>query len=239
VSGNFRDLDKVLASMGGVKLDGILLDLGISSLHVDEAGRGFSFQQDGPLDMRMNPRAGATAAEILTTWSEEELAQLFREYGEEPKARRVARAIVEERVRHPFERTGRLADFLEKLLGRHGGRHPGTRVFQALRMAVNDEPGALRGALEAAPQWLKPGGRFAVITFQSLEDREVKHDFRERSRAMLDDPSWPEPRPNPRCVYASPLPKSRVPGNAEVARNRRSRSARLRVAERIPTPDRA
>jgi 16S rRNA (cytosine1402-N4)-methyltransferase len=237
IAGNFRNFAQTLRTLGMESLDGILLDLGVSSLHLDDASRGFSFLHDGPLDMRMNPTTGATARDILAEWPEEELRRIFREYGEEPQARKVARALVEVRQKQPLERTGELADLLERILGRKSGKHPGTKVFQALRIEVNDELGALEDAIAAAPDWLKPGGRIAIITFHSLEDRIVKNDFRDKSKAWLDDPSWPQPKPNPRFFYRAPLPKPLVAAEAELQENRRARSARLRVAERLsPSP---
>src|SRR5690606_8036688 len=138
------------------------------------AERGFSFMKDGPLDMRMDATQSFNAETLLAEWSEEEIARILREYGEEPQANRIAAAIVRRRQAAPFRTTGDLASFIEDLCGRRHGRHPATRVFQALRIAVNDEINALRTALEEVPKWLKPGGRLVVITFHSLEDRVVK-----------------------------------------------------------------
>ena len=232
---NFRDYPTLLREVGLEQgLDGILLDLGVSSWQLDTAERGFSFQKDGPLDMRMDATRQFTAADLLATAEETELRRIFREYGEEPLAHRVASAIVRRRQAAPFRTTGDLASFVEDVCGRRSGKHPATRIFQALRVAVNDELGALRTALEEAPKWLKPGGRLAIITFHSLEDRMVKHYLAEHSRPMLDRPEWPSPRPNPDCHFRLVLRKGLAPSDREIAENPRARSARLRVAERLP-----
>lgn len=232
---NFRDYPSLLREVGLEKeLDGILLDLGVSSWQLDTAERGFSFSQDGPLDMRMDGSQGRTAADILAEAPEEELRRLFREYGEEPLAHRVASAIVRRRAAAPFRTTGDLATFVEEVCGRRSGKHPATRIFQALRIAVNDELGALKAALEELPKWLKAGGRVAIITFHSLEDRIVKQYFAEHSRPLLDRPEWPGPRPNPECYFRLVVRKGLAPSAEEIAVNPRARSARLRVAERLP-----
>jgi 16S rRNA (cytosine1402-N4)-methyltransferase len=232
---NFRDYPSLLREVGLEKeLDGILLDLGVSSWQIDTADRGFSFSHDGPLDMRMDGSQGRTAADLLAEEPEEELRRIFREYGEEPLAHRVASAIVRRRAAAPFRTTGDLATFVEEVCGRRSGKHPATRVFQALRIAVNDELGALRAALEELPKWLKAGGRVAIITFHSLEDRMVKHYFTEHSRPLLDRPEWPGPRPNPDCYFRLLVRKGLAPSAEEIAANPRARSARLRIAERLP-----
>jgi 16S rRNA (cytosine1402-N4)-methyltransferase len=190
----------------------VLFDLGLSSAHLDESGRGFSFRFDEPLDMRFDIRSGETAADLLNSLPEDELVRVLREYGEEPRARRVARAIVE---RRPFERTSELVS----VVGQQRGRiHPATRVFQALRIAVNDELAALEEGLEAAVNLLRPGGRLAVISFHSLEDRIVKWRFRGWADSGLV-----------RLLTRKP----RVPAAAEIEENPRARSAKLRVAERL------
>jgi len=230
--GNFADLaDWVPAA----SCSGVLLDLGVSSPQLDTAERGFSFQQDGPLDMRMDQRESLTAAELLNAASETELATVFRELGGERDARRFARAIVRERGRRRFETTGQLAGLLERLAPRQGRKtHPATRVFQALRIAVNDEIGSLQRGLEAALKVLRPGGRLAVLTFHSLEDRVVKNFGRERARdytfdGEVDVPELRRPRaPELRWVSR----KAVVPSAAEMAENPRSRSAQLRVMEK-------
>lgn len=236
VHGNFAAAGDLPAVRRAAPFDGAVLDLGVSSPQLDTAARGFSFRHDGPLDMRMDSSCGGTAAELVNTAEEAELARLFREFGEEPQARRVARAIVAERERVAFTRTAQLAALIEKLLGRRGRAHPATRVFQALRMAVNDEMGALRRALATIPSLLRGGARLAVITFHSLEDRMVKTFFREGSREMLDRPEWPAPRPNPELRFRDLTRKPIEPGAAEVAANPRARSARLRAVEIRPVP---
>lgn len=231
VKGRHGDLAELARQAGWERADGILLDLGVSSPQLDEAGRGFSFMQEGPLDMRMDRSCGVTAADMVNTESAERLEEVFREFGEEPQARRIARAIVEERVPRPFLTTAALANFVERLLGRRGARHPATRIFQALRMAVNDEIGELERALEGGVEILAPSGRFAVISFESLTDRIVKRFFAahvgrmeslqqggEQWRGML-----------PRAVAVT---KKGIRATAEeVAANARSRSAKLRCIE--------
>jgi 16S rRNA (cytosine1402-N4)-methyltransferase len=216
--------------------DGVLLDLGVSSPQLDEAQRGFSFQQDGPLDMRMDRRQAVTAARVVNEASAEELARIFWELGGERDSRRFARAIEQDRQRCPFETTRQLAELIERLAPRHGRRtHPATKVFQAIRMAVNDEIGSLEQGLAAALQVLKPGGRLAVITFHSLEDRAVKNFGRARARDYtfsggMDVPELREPRaPELKWVQR----KAIKPGEAELAANPRSRSAQLRVMEKL------
>lgn len=232
---NFRDYPSLLREVGLEKeLDGMVLDLGVSSWQIDTAERGFSFSHDGPLDMRMDASQGRTAADLLAEESEEELRRIFREYGEEPLAHRVAGAIVRRRAAAPFRTTGDLASFVEEVCGRRSGKHPATRVFQALRIAVNDELGALRSALAELPKWLKAGGRIAIITFHSLEDRIVKQYFAEHSRPTVDRPEWSAPRPNPECYFRLVVRKGLAPSAEEIAANPRARSARLRVAERLP-----
>ena len=219
--------------------DGALLDLGVSSHQLDSAERGFSFRHDGPLDMRMDSGAGETAADLLNAAPEAELARIFREFGEEPQSRRAARAIVAERERIAFSRTGQLAALIEKVIPRRGRIHPATRVFQALRIAVNDELGALRRALETIPALLRGGARFAVITFHSLEDRIVKSFFRAGSEEWLDRPEWPAPRRNPGRCFLDLTRKPLEPDAEEVKRNPRARSARLRAVEMICLPQEA
>jgi len=178
--GNYADLAQWI---GPASCDAALLDLGVSSPQLERAGRGFSFQQDGPLDMRMDQSEGRTAADLLNRLDETELARIFWEYGGEESSRRVARAIVNDREARPFERTLQLAGLLERILPRGGHKsHPATKVFQALRIAVNDELGSLRRGLAGAVEILKPGGRMAIITFHSVEDRMVKEFGRRLSR---------------------------------------------------------
>ncbi len=231
--GNFADLaDWVPAA----SCDGVLLDLGVSSPQLDTAERGFSFQQDGPLDMRMDPRQRLTAAELVNTAPAGELARIFWELGGESDGRRIAREIERQREQLPFETTRQLAALIERLKPRRGQRvHPATKVFQALRLVVNDEMNSLRLGLAAALKVLKPGGRLAVITFHSLEDRAVKDFGNERARdytfdGEVDVPELRRPRtPELRRVTR----KAIRPGAAELAANPRSRSAQLRVLEKL------
>lgn len=228
--GNFRQLEDAPAIRGGRRADGILLDLGVSSRQLDAAGRGFSFMREGPLDMRMGPSNPRSAADIVNGSDEAGLVRILREFGEEPRARRIAAAIVKQRANRPIMTTTALAKCIEDAVGRHSRIHPATRTFQALRMAVNEELESLAAALEAAPRVLKPGGRLLVITFHSLEDRMVKRFLRHRSERFLDDPGWPEPRPNPDCQFELPIRKAVLPASTETRTNPRARSAKLRVA---------
>ncbi len=230
---NFRAAGEVLDELGIAQIGGALLDLGVSSRQLENADRGFSLMRNGPLDMRMDPRRELTAAEVVNSYSEEELTNIFRELGEEPAARRIASQIVKLRKEAPLRETLTLAKAIEKIVGRHGRRHPATQVFQALRMEVNDELGALEAGLLALTSRLEIGARIAVITFHSLEDRIVKNFFRDRSREWLDRPEWPEPRPNPDYSLRLITPKPVEPGAIEQRTNPAARSAKLRVAERI------
>src|SRR6267142_3451941 len=230
---NFRHADRVLDELKVGKIGGAILDLGVSSRHLENAERGFSLMRNGPLDMRMDPRTSLTAATIVNDYSEEELTRLFRELGEEPAARRIASMIVKIRKTSPFHETLPLARTIEKLVGRHGRQHPATQVFQALRMEVNDELGALEQGLRVLTARLERGGRIAVICFHSLEDRMVKNFFRHHSKEWLDRPEWPEPRRNPDYDLKVVTSKPVEPSEEEQRANPRSRSAKLRVAERI------
>lgn len=236
VRGSFAEAAEMPSVRAVAPFDGALLDLGVSSHQLDTAARGFSFRHDGPLDMRMDPGSGESASELVNTAGEAELTKIFRDYGEEPMARRFARAIVAERDRLPFTRTAQLAALLEKVGGRRGRSHPATRVFQALRIAVNGELEALRCALESIPRLLRAGARFAVITFHSLEDRIVKKFFRTGSERWLDRPEWPAPRPNPAWRFRDLTRHPIEAGAAELARNPRARSARLRAVEILEVP---
>jgi len=230
---NFRNAGEALDQLGIVGIGGALLDLGVSSRQLENAERGFSVMRNGPLDMRMDPRRELTAATVVNSYSEEDLTRLFRELGEEPAARRIASQLVKQRKTTPFHDTMQLAKAVEKIVWRHGRRHPATQVFQALRMEVNDELGALAEGLGALTKRLESGARFAVITFHSLEDRIVKNFFRDRSREMLDRPEWPEPRANPDFALRLVTSKPVEAGENEQRVNPRSRSAKLRVAEKI------
>jgi 16S rRNA (cytosine1402-N4)-methyltransferase len=230
---NFRHANRVLDELRIHTIGGALLDLGVSSWQLEDAKRGFSLMRNGPLDMRMDPRNQLTAATIVNEYSAEQLTQLFREWGEEPAARRIASLIVKMRKTTPFRETLPLARAIENVVGRHGRRHPATQVFQALRMEVNNELGALEEALRVLTARHDSGARIGVIAFHSLEDRIVKNFFRDRSREWLDRPEWPEPRRNPdydlKVVTANPV----APSEEEQRANPRSRSAKLRVAEKI------
>ena len=235
--GNFADMLQIPAIRQGGKADGLLLDLGVSSRQLDAAERGFSFMREGPLDMRMGPSSRHSAAEIVNTWDEADLVRILFEFGEEPKARRIAAAIVKRRAQKPFTTTTELAGCIESAIGRHGRTHPATRAFQAIRMAANEELESLATALENARKILKPGGRLLVITFHSLEDRMVKRHLRKHSAPFIDDPGWPEPRPNPDRHYELLCRKAILPTDEEITLNPRARSAKLRVARLLePTP---
>jgi 16S rRNA (cytosine1402-N4)-methyltransferase len=230
----FSQMDRVLEDRGIGLVDGIALDIGVSSMQLDQADRGFSFMNDGPLDMRMS-QSGQTAAEFLNHAEEGEIARVLKEYGEEPRARAVARAIVAAR---PLTRTAELAAVVRRALGFRQGQKsdPATRTFQAIRIHLNAELDELEGGLAAAERSLRPGGRLAVVTFHSLEDRIVKRFFRERSGAT---PAGSRHRP---VAVQGPAPtfekvaKPVGPSEAEIARNPRSRSARLRSAIRTSAP---
>jgi 16S rRNA (cytosine1402-N4)-methyltransferase len=231
--GNFADMAGWIPAGS---CDGVVLDLGVSSPQLDVPGRGFSFQHDGPLDMRMDARQTLTAAELVNGAGADELAKIFWEFGGERDSRRFARAIAQDRGRRKFETTRQLADLIEKISPRAGKKaHPATKIFQALRIAVNDEIGSLKRGLAAAAAGLKPGGRLAVITFHSLEDRVVKEFGRERTRAYtfsgeVDVPELREPR-TPEMKWVTR--KAIKPGADELSGNPRSRSAQLRVLEKI------
>lgn len=232
--GNYDQMDQLLEEAGeGNGVEAIILDLGISSKHVDDAGRGFSFAKNGPLDMRMDSTADLTAEQMVNEEDEAELRRIFWEYGEERSARAVVKAIAKERSIRRIETTEQLADLIESVIPRRGRRHPATKVFQALRIAVNDELGHLHAALGKTVSCLKPGGRLAVISFHSLEDRIVKRFLRQHSQVTLDRPEWPEPKPNPECFFSLPMKKPCVPGAYELKANPRARSAKLRVAIRL------
>jgi 16S rRNA (cytosine1402-N4)-methyltransferase len=217
----------------GVRADAILLDLGVSSMQLDRPERGFSYSVDAPLDMRMDTSQDLTASDIVNEWPERELVTIFRRYGEERYARQIGRAILRRRGEQPFERTGELVDTIKGAIpapARFGEGHPAKRVFQALRIAVNDELGSLETALPAALEMLRPGGRLAVIAFHSLEDRIVKQFLREKERGCTCPPDFPVcvcgHEPELRAIERRPI----RPSAAEVAANPRSSSARLRAA---------
>jgi 16S rRNA (cytosine1402-N4)-methyltransferase len=227
---NFAHLGQVAASFGFGQVDGVLMDLGFSSRQMADAQRGFSFSTDGPLDMRMDPRRGPSAADLVNGLAEAKLADLLWRYGEERHSRRIARAIVAAR---PLTSTGQLANLVARQIGRREKIHPATRTFQALRIAVNDEIDILEQALPQARDLLRPGGRLAVISFHSLEDRLVKQFYQQEARDCICPPKVPictcQHRATLRTITRKPL----RPDEEEVARNPRSRSARLRIAERL------
>src|SRR5438477_5522860 len=216
-----------------VRADAILLDLGVSSMQLDRPERGFSYATDAPLDMRMDTSQSLSAREVVNEWPERELVTIFRRYGEERYAKQIARAIVRERGQLPFERTGELVETIKGAIpapARFGEGHPAKRVFQALRIAVNDELGSLEAALPAALEMLRPGGRLAVISFHSLEDRIVKHFLRDKERGCTCPPDFPVcicgHEPELRAIERRPI----KPSQAEIAANPRAASARLRAA---------
>jgi len=236
VHGNFTGIAEALAGFGIERIDGILLDLGVSSHQLDMAERGFSFQQDAPLDMRMDSGSGATAAELVNTLVEQELARIIRDFGEERWAKRIAAFIVRARGEAPIETTLRLVDIIKGAIPRGAWEerlHPATRTFQALRIAVNDELASLEKVLDLGIRMLNRGGRVVVIAFHSLEDRIVKHSFRGFAQGCTC------PKGLPYCVCGNtPLlrvltAKPVMAGEAEVEGNPRARSARLRAAERL------
>ncbi|MGY2048775.1 16S rRNA (cytosine(1402)-N(4))-methyltransferase RsmH [Methylobacterium sp. JK268] len=238
VQGRFGDLDTLVRAEGIEAVDGVVLDIGVSSMQLDRPERGFSFRHDGPLDMRMGGE-GPSAADLVNEAPEAELADIIYHYGEERRSRAVARAILEARRRAPIATTGALAEIVASVVRAEPGSgiHPATRTFQALRIAVNDELGELNRALHAAERILRPGGRLAVVTFHSLEDRIVKQFLSARSgRAVSASRHLPmAERPTPKSftlVTKGPV----APSEAEAAANPRARSAKLRAAERTDAP---
>ena len=235
--GNFADLRHIAEEERFLPLDGVLLDLGLSSDQLADEARGFSFASDAPLDMRFDMTRGQPAADLINLLDEEEVANLLWRYGEERRSRAIARRVVRARERAPITRTTELARLVaEAVPGRPGGIHPATRTFQALRIAVNDELGSLERALPAAVEALAPGGRLAVISFHSLEDRIVKTFIRAEARGCICPPELPAcvcgRQPRLRDLARHPV----TAGLAEVAANPRARSAKLRIAERTANP---
>jgi 16S rRNA (cytosine1402-N4)-methyltransferase len=234
IHGRFSEMDALLDAQGVGKADGIALDIGISSFQLDEGERGFSFGADGPLDMRMDPSQGMPAADLVNTLSEDDLIRILSRYGEEKRARTLARAIIAAR---PITRTAELADVAERVLGRREKIHPATRTFQALRIAVNDELGELERGLEAAERVLNPEGRLAVVSFHSLEDRIVKRFLAERSgRTGKASRHAPERPAGEASTFDLRGKNPQTPDEDEVRANPRSRSARLRAAVRTSAP---
>ncbi len=232
IEGRFSEMEQLLRPLGLSRLAGIALDLGVSSMQIDDPARGFSFRIDGPLDMRMGPD-GQSAADLVNSAPEEELAAIIRDYGEERFARRIARAIVAAR---PLRRTAQLAAIVRRVVPESGGIDPATRTFQALRIAVNDELNELDRGLAAAERMLEPGGRLVVVAFHSLEDRRVKSFLRLRSAAAPGTsrhlPGQRQAAPSFHLLGRKPV----KPRAEEIARNPRARSARLRAAERTDAP---
>jgi 16S rRNA (cytosine1402-N4)-methyltransferase len=226
----YTSLPDQLVSLGWESVDGILLDLGASSMQFDTPERGFSFLADGPLDMRFDPSNPLTAAEIVNNWPEDELADVLFRYGEERASRRIARAILKSR---PVRGTRELAAVVEKALGRRGPHHPATQTFQALRIAVNDELEALEKTLPKAVRALGPGGRLAVISFHSLEDRRVKEFFRLESRDCICPPHLPVCTCGHKASLQEITRRPITPTEEEISQNSRARSAKLRVAEKV------
>jgi 16S rRNA (cytosine1402-N4)-methyltransferase len=231
VQASYVFLERELAGLGWEAVDGVVLDLGASSMQFDSPERGFSFAQDGPLDMRFGPAAPHSAADLVNELPQDELADLIFRYGEERAARRIARAIVAAR---PLRSTGELAAVIERANPRRGSRlHPATRTFQALRIAVNDELAAVEQALPLAAASLRPGGRLAVITFHSLEDRLVKDFIRRESKDQVNPPYERIYAVERTAALKDLTRKPITPGEAELESNPRARSAKLRVAEKI------
>jgi len=234
----FSGLAEAFEESGKAKLDGAVFDIGVSSMQLDQAERGFSFMRDGPLDMRMSDE-GETAADIVNTWDHGPLAHIFKLYGDERQSGRVATAILRRRVEQPFSRTLDLAEVVEKALGGRRGAaiHPATRVFQALRIAVNDELGELERGLEAAEATLAPGGRLVVVTFHSLEDRMVKAFLTERTgNAPGGSRHAPVAVETRKPSFDVMFKGAREAGEAELAANPRARSAKIRAAVRTDAP---
>lgn len=236
VKGNFADMDAILAERNIGKVDGILFDLGVSSHQLDTAERGFSFSMDAPLDMRMDRSRGISAYDLIHTLPGEELERIIRDYGEERMARRIARSIVESRKHSLIRTTADLASLVVRAFPHEAGHqriHPATRTFQALRIAVNDELACLHRAVTDGTKRLKPGGRFSVISFHSLEDRIVKNAFRAGEKGCICPPDLPVCACGLKPTLKVLTKKPDTPGEAEIHDNPRSRSAKLRTAERI------
>jgi 16S rRNA (cytosine1402-N4)-methyltransferase len=235
---DFRRLDEVLDEAGVGLVDGVLMDLGVSSMQLEDAGRGFSFSQDGPLDMRMNPDSGVDASEIVNTWAQGDLANLFFHYGEEKRSRAIASAIVREREAAPIKTTLRLADLISSVPGMSRVRniHPATRTFQALRIEVNQELDAVKKVIPVSIDRLVPGGRLAMISFHSLEDRIVKRNFKELESPCQCPKEFPECRCGKTSAGRVLTKRPVIPTEGEIRANPRSRSAKLRVFEKRQEP---
>lgn len=237
LKGNFGDLDTLLCEAEVPGVDGFLFDLGVSSPQLDFPERGFSYREDAPLDMRMDPGTHTlTAAEVINTYNEADLTRVLRTYGEEKWASRIARFLVERRLTQPVETTAQLVEIIKAAIpagARRAGGHPAKRTFQALRIEVNDEMGALRRGLDAAVRWLYPGGRIAVISYHSLEDRIVKELFATLARGCVCPPEMPVCTCGQTPILTPVTRKPIVPSNDEIAGNPRAKSAKLRVTQKI------
>ncbi len=228
---SYNSVLEAMKKLGWDLVDGIVLDLGLSSMQLDSPERGFSFQQDAPLDMRFNQDRGMTAADLINTVSEEELAGILFQYGEEPRAKKIAREIV---LARPVSTTQQLAAIVKRAYPEHSRIHPATRTFQALRIAVNEELSVLEQALPRAVSALRPGGRLAVISFHSLEDRIVKNFFRQESKDWVNPPYERIYKVERKATLKELNKKPITPGDDEIRENPRARSAKLRVAEKLP-----
>lgn len=236
--GRFGDMDKLLLSNGVAEIDGVMLDIGVSSFQIDQSARGFSFMRDGPLDMRMG-QAGPSARDVVNLMSAQDLTAIIRQLGEERQAKRIATVIVDQRKDQPFETTAQLADCVERAVGGRRGKktHPATLTFQAVRMYVNDELGELARGLAAAERLLRVGGRLVVVTFHSLEDRLVKQFMRTRSGETGGGSRYmPEIEKGPPPSFDLRRRKAIEPGAEETSSNPRARSARLRIVTRTDAP---
>jgi 16S rRNA (cytosine1402-N4)-methyltransferase len=236
VHSNFRRLEAIVAELGLQGVDGVLFDLGVSSPQLDEGERGFSYQHDAPLDMRMDKTQRLSAHDVVNTWSQEELTRILYEYAEEKWAKRIAEFIVRERKQQPVETTGQLVDIIKAAIpaaARREGPHPAKRTFQAIRIAVNDELNVFTEAINQAVRVLNPGGRVAIITFHSLEDRIAKQALQEAARGCICPPELPicqcDNEPKVKLVTRKPI----LPSEGELASNPRARSAKLRIAEKL------
>ena len=236
--GVFTELPRFLAETGRAGVDGIVADLGLSLHQLEGGGRGFSLRRDEPLDMRMNPGDGPTAADLVNELAPDALTRLFRDLGEERFAGRIAKAVVRTRADGPIRTSSRLARIVAEAVPAGRERiHPATRVFMALRIAVNRELELLEEFMARLPDLLLPGGRVCVLTFHSLEDRIVKHRIRDAARACVCPPAFPVCACGGRAILRNLTPRVLRPGSAEIARNPMARSAKLRAAEKLPTPE--
>jgi len=236
VKSNFRELKQVIADLNLTGVDGVLFDLGVSSPQLDEGDRGFSYNADAPLDMRMDQDAPLSAYDVVNEWDEEELAKIFWEYGEEKFSRRISRQIVNHRQKAPIETTGQLVEIIKEAIpaaARRTGPHPAKRTFQAIRIAVNDELNAFQDAVTDAVEVLNPQGRVSVITFHSLEDRICKQTFNEFAKGCVCPPGFPVCNCGNQPILKIITRKPILPSEAELEANPRARSAKLRIGEKI------